>query len=73
MGIFDRPAMLNRNEAAERLGLSARTLAEWACIRKGPPFLKLGGRVRYRVEDLDAWLETCVVRPREDATPGNAG
>lgn len=33
-----------------------QTLAAWRCHREGPPFVKVGRLVRYRVADLDEWL-----------------
>jgi predicted DNA-binding transcriptional regulator AlpA len=48
-------------EAAQYLGLSQSTLAKMR-MRGGsdaPPFVRLGARVvGYRVEDLNAWLES---------------
>ena len=49
---------LNTREAAERLGLSTRTLDRYRVSGDGPVFLKFGGRVRYLLEDLDAWVRT---------------
>ena len=49
---------LNTREAAERLGLSTRTLDRYRVSGDGPVFLKFGGRVRYLIEDLDAWVRT---------------
>ena len=46
---------LRTREAAERLGLSHRTLEKHRTYGTGPRYLKLGGRVVYRVEDLQAW------------------
>lgn len=46
-------------EAAERLGVRASTLANWRWTGSGPRFLKVGGRVRYRLFDLAEWLESC--------------
>ncbi len=44
--------------AAEYLGgVPVQTLARWRFEGCGPAFLKLGGRVRYEVADLDAWLD----------------
>jgi excisionase family DNA binding protein len=49
---------LTTKEAAHYLGLAPATLACWR-VRKsdGPRFVRLGRAVRYRVPDLDAWLE----------------
>jgi excisionase family DNA binding protein len=56
--------LMTRNEAAEALGLKANTLAKWACTKTaGPAFLKLGGSVRYRESDLQAWIDKQTVTP----------
>lgn len=56
---------LNTEQAAEYLGLAPQTLARWRSERKKgtPVFLKVGGNVQYRKEDLDAYLESRVVTP----------
>ena len=30
----------------------------WRQSGKGPAYLKIGRRIKYKVEDLDAWLES---------------
>lgn len=43
---------------AKFLGVGAQTLAVWRSTgRHALPFVKVGRRVRYRVADLQAWLE----------------
>lgn len=54
----DRVPMLTRAEAATYLGVPFHTLEQWASRHCGPAYYKIGGRVRYRVADLDAWLES---------------
>lgn len=44
-------------QAAAYLGIKVSTMNCWRSRREGPPFCKIGGRVRYRVADLDAWAE----------------
>ena len=44
------------NAAAEYLRLSTSTLNKWRLQGDGPPFLKLGRAVVYRLQDLDDWL-----------------
>jgi predicted DNA-binding transcriptional regulator AlpA len=40
------------------LGVTEATLADWRYRgRHGPAFVKVGRLVRYRLEDLDAWLD----------------
>lgn len=43
------------------------TLAQWRYRGEGPRYLKLGGHVRYRRSDVDAWLESSLSRPRDVA------
>jgi len=51
------PRYLRTPEAARFLGLSGRTLEKHRTYGTGPRYSKLGGRVVYRVEDLQAWVE----------------
>ena len=41
-------------------GISKLTLADWRTKHFGPPFIKVGHSVRYRLVDLDAWLDSRV-------------
>ena len=43
---------LNQTELATRWSISARTLERWRWTGEGPAFLKIGGRVVYRLEDV---------------------
>ena len=55
---------LKEKEAAAYLGLSVKTLQAWRFYSKGPKYLKLSGRaIRYRVEDLDQFMEASTVNP----------
>ena len=42
-------------ELSARWRISARTLERWRWQQIGPPYLKVGGRVVYRVEDILAY------------------
>ena len=46
---------LNQIELARRWRVSPRTLERWRWQRQGPCFLKIGGRVAYRVADIEAF------------------
>ena len=46
---------LNVKQAADYLGISESTLNKQRCFGGGPVYLKLGARVQYDVEDLDAY------------------
>jgi predicted site-specific integrase-resolvase len=47
---------LNQRELADRLNISPRTLERWRWLGEGgPPFLKIGGRCVYRLEDIERY------------------
>ena len=48
--------LLNEQQAAETLALSVRTLQAWRVRGGGPRFVKLGRAVRYRPDDLNAFI-----------------
>lgn len=52
--------------AATHVGLSVSTLNKLRVFGGGPVFLKLGRRVAYRIEDLDAWLAARLRRSTSD-------
>ena len=54
------------HEAARLLSLSARTLEKYRCHGTGPVFRKLGGRVVYAIDDLDAWADQSACRSTSD-------
>ena len=57
---------LTEKQAAKVLDpIRPETLAKWRQRRKGPPFLKLGGKVFYLQTDIDAFLEQSRVVPSE--------
>ena len=46
---------LRTPDAAKLLGLSPRTLEKHRCYGTGPVYRRLGGRVVYAIDDLEAW------------------
>jgi hypothetical protein len=46
---------LGQTNLATRWNLSPRTLERWRWLGEGPPFIKIGGRVVYRQEDIEAY------------------
>jgi predicted site-specific integrase-resolvase len=52
---------------AERWHISPRTLERWRWIGEGPRFLKVGGRVIYRLEDVEAYEREQLRRSTADA------
>ena len=51
------PRRVRRDEAAEFLGLSPRTLDNMRYHGDGPPYYKLGGAVVYDALELESWLQ----------------
>lgn len=50
--------LLTRDEAAKYLGISPRTLAVWACVKRYQlPYVKMGRLVKYRRSVLDNFIE----------------
>jgi predicted DNA-binding transcriptional regulator AlpA len=49
------PRYLRTPEAARFLGISHRTLERYRIAGTGPAYLKIGGRVVYRLADLEQW------------------
>lgn len=58
-----RSRTIDAAEAGERLGLSPRTLANLRSRRTGPPYLKVGGRIRYRLPEIAEYLDNLVQVP----------
>ena len=53
-----RTTTVSPAEAAERLGLQQSTLSNWRWSGgRGPSYVKVGGRVRYRLCDIDEYLD----------------
>lgn len=53
----DHDVYLDTREAAELLKLSPVTLNQWRSHDCGPPYLRLGRAIRYRLADLRAWAD----------------
>ena len=50
-------------QAASKLGLTAGTLNMWRSQRKGPAYLKIGGRILYQEADLEVWIRSRQIDP----------
>lgn len=78
-GLMSRTAMaptatvddlIDPPSAAQEMGISNKTLANWRVLGKGPGHYKIGGKVMYRRAEVHAWL----VQRRRTSTsdPGQA-
>lgn len=59
--------LLSPDELAASIKMSKRTLAKWRCNGRGPEYVRLGHAVRYRQQDVDAWLEAKVSKNSAEA------
>ncbi len=48
---------------AERLGLKPDTLRDWRLKGRGPTYIKVGHRIRYRDSDVERWISERTVNP----------
>ena len=48
--------LLTEDEVARQLRVSVASLRRWRLERRGPQFIKVGSLVRYRPEEIEAWL-----------------
>lgn len=66
---------LNQIDLARRWNISHRTLERWRWRQEGPQFIKLGGRIVYRLEDVLSYetehLSKSRSSPMHDARTGN--
>jgi hypothetical protein len=55
--------LLDPNETGRILDLTVGSLANWRHKGIGPKFIRVGGRIKYRREDLASWIEQRCVEP----------
>ena len=48
--------LLTEEDVAKQLHVSVASLRRWRLEKRGPQFIKVGSLVRYRPEELEAWL-----------------
>ena len=49
---------LSPEDLAEREGVPLQTVYSWNRDRSGPPFMKIGRHVRYKLADVITWEES---------------
>lgn len=57
---------INQIELSRRWGISHRTLERWRSLDTGPTYVKIGGRVVYRMEDVERYEDERTRKPRHD-------
>lgn len=51
--MFMRTIYLTSKEVAIRWKLTPETMKKWRCAGKSPPYRKLGGRILYKIEEIE--------------------
>jgi hypothetical protein len=54
---------------AKRWNISPRTLERWRWSGEGPRFLKIGGRVVYRIEDIEEYEANQLCESTSEKSP----
>jgi predicted DNA-binding transcriptional regulator AlpA len=60
--------LLTQRQCAEALALSERTLERFRVSGIGPKFVRMGKSVRYRLTDVEAWIERRTVGSTSEQT-----
>ncbi len=59
--------LLSRTEAAKYLGISKGTLEVWASTKRyNLPFVKIGRLAKYKISDLDDFIESRRITNNDD-------
>jgi excisionase family DNA binding protein len=57
--------LMDTAEVAAYLGIKPGTLDTWRCTKKVKiPYIKIGSNVRYRLSDVEAFVEKSRVTPK---------
>ena len=64
---------LNQVELSRRWSLSPRTLERWRWLNQGPRYIKVGGRVIYRIEDIEAYESENIFETSTDGSDRGDG
>lgn len=55
------PEYLSPRQVFQLTGISTKTLETMRGVRRGPPYYKIGNRVRYRIDDIRHFVEEGLV------------
>lgn len=58
---------LSQRELSERWTIAETTLERWRSMGIGPVYVKLPGRVVYRITDVDAYERRCLRRSTSES------
>lgn len=67
----DQTRTVSPEETGDRLGVEESTLGNWRWSGRGPLYVKVGGRFRYRLCDITDWLDQQTRKSTSDPGPGD--
>lgn len=56
---------IDEQDAAPYIGYTPAALRAWRSQGRGPAYIRVNRSIRYRIADLDSWLQAHRVEPRE--------
>jgi len=59
------PRCVGDQIVAEMFSVKVKTLRNWRSLRKGPPYLKVYGKVLYDLDDTAEWFKSWRIVPEE--------
>lgn len=57
---------LTSRELAKRLAVTEKTIIRWRSSNIGPPFIRIGGTIRYKMEDVLEFEKQARVQTTKD-------
>ena len=63
-------SLLSRDDVVSLYGVSKRYLETAPSRGEGPPIIRIGRSVRYRVVDIETWIASLSVAPRRGGIDG---
>ena len=65
--MFDENRLYFTDDPALKALAPYSTMAHWRSEGRGPAYVKIGARVAYRGADLNTWLASRTIQPKEAA------
>lgn len=59
--------LINEKDLSEITGLALQTIRNARHERRGAPYLKIGGAIRYDLEDVETYLSKCRINPEGES------
>ena len=53
----DKFILYKEQDIAKKLGVTQRSLQRWRAAGSGPPYIKMVRHVRYKLDDVQQWID----------------